>query len=231
MPLFHNGFDLVLFVHIPKCGGTAIENAFKNAGWDLGYLNEPKITGYDEKPCNPQHFHNELINELIMPSENTTDQLIVVRNPYTRLVSEFVWRHNAGNHVNTHGFDENFMKGLETFTIAALKNYKVNEAQYLFDKKTFIKNKNSFVFDNHMRPQHHFITDDWNIYWFEEMDTTFWPEMKNKYGVDSPGEENTTIATQIERPTKHINPSDEFKDLFTEIYYQDCKLFGYDLPF
>jgi hypothetical protein len=63
------------------------------------------------------------------------------------------------------------------------------------------------------------------------MDTTFWPEMKNKYGVDSPGEENTTIATQIERPTKHINPSDEFKDLFTEIYYQDCKLFGYDLPF
>ena len=81
MPLFHNGDDLVLFVHIPKCGGTAIENSFRSAGWEWGYLNEPKKTGYDEKPCNPQHFHAELIEELIVPGDNTTDQIIVVRNP------------------------------------------------------------------------------------------------------------------------------------------------------
>ena len=232
MPLFHNGDDLVLFVHIPKCGGTAVENAFKNTdGWEYGYLNEPKITGYDEKPCNPQHFHKDLIDELIMPTENTTDQITIVRNPYTRLISEFMWRQNVSQYVNTNGFDEQFMNALQTFTIDALRKYKVNESQYLINKKAFIKNKKSFVFDNHMRPQHHFITDDWNIYWFEEMYIKFWPELENKYGVKSIGEVNVMLDSSIERPTTHYNASEEFKDLFTEIYYQDCKMFGYDLPF
>ena len=231
MPLFHNGDDLVLFVHIPKCGGTAIENSFRNAGWEWGYLNEPKKTGFDEKPCNPQHYHAELIEELIVPGGNTTHQIIVVRNPYTRLMSEFMWRTGANGHVKQHGYTDVFFKSLDEFTVAHLKAYKVNEAQYQLSKKQFKDGKQSFVFDNHFRPQHYFITDDWNIYWFEEMETKFWPEMKNKFGIESPGNPNTSIDLNIERPIVHPNPSNEFKELFTEIYYQDCKLFGYDLPF
>ena len=98
-------------------------------------------------------------------------------------------------------------------------------------KKQFTEGKQSFVFDNHFRPQIHFITQAWNLYWFEEMDTKFWPDMKNKYGIESPGQQNNTLDKSFERPTKHVNPSKEFKDLFTEIYYEDCKAFGYDLPF
>lgn len=231
MPLFHNGDDLVLFVHIPKCGGTAVENSFRNAGWEWGYLNEPKKTGYDEKPCNPQHFHAEVIEELIMPSENCTDQITIVRNPYTRLVSEFMWRTGANAHVKQHGYTDVFFEHLDNFTISHLKAYKVNETQYQLSKKQFTEGKQSFVFDNHFRPQIHFITQAWNLYWFEEMDTRFWPEMNNKYGIESPGLQNNTLDKNAERPTEHRNPSQEFKDLFTEIYYEDCKAFGYELPF
>jgi len=180
MPLFHNGDDLVLFVHIPKCGGTAIENSFRNAGWEWGYLNEPKKTGCYEKPCNPQHYHAELIEELIVPGGNTTDQIIVVRNPYTRLMSEFMWRTGANAHVKQHGYTDIFFKTLDEFAVAHFKSYKANEVHDQLSSKQFKEGKQSFVFDNHFRPQHHFITDDWNIYWFEEMDTKFWPEMKNK---------------------------------------------------
>lgn len=231
MPLFHNGDDLILFVHIPKCGGTAIENAFRDGGWEWGYLNEPKKTGYNETPCNPQHYHTELIEQLIMPTENCTDQFTIVRNPYTRLISEFLWQTQMSNFVRANGYNEQFFNALESFTIQRLKAYKVNEAQYLFNKEGFIRHKNSFVFDNHMRPQHHFITDHWNIYWFEEMDEKFWPEIRQKYGVHSPGDVNITLDRKFKRPTKHQYPGQEFKDLFVEIYYEDCKLFGYDLPF
>ena len=231
MPLFHNGDDLVLFVHVPKCGGTAIENSFRSAGYDWGYLNEPMKTGYDEKPCNPQHYHAELIEKLIMPSENCTDQFTVIRNPYTRLISEFMWQTNIGQLVTAEGFTDNFFKYLEEFTIQRLTAYKTNEFQYRMDTDAFLRNKLSFVFDNHMRPQHHYVTSDWNIYWFEEMDTKFWPEISNKYGITIPGSINQTLDRKIERPTEHKGSNQQFKDLFTEFYYEDCKLFGYNLPF
>ena len=231
MPLFHNGDDLVLFVHIPKCGGNAVENSFRNAGWEWGYLNEPKKTGYDEKPCNPQHFHNDVIEELIMPTENCTDQITIVRNPYTRLISEFMWRTGANAHVKQHGYTDVFFEHLDNFTIAHLKAYKVNEAQYQLSRSQFHEGKQSFVFDNHFRPQEHFITRGWNIYWFEEMETKFWPEISNKYGITIPGRINQTLDSKIERPVVHKGNNERFKDLFTEFYYEDCKLFGYDLPF
>lgn len=231
MPLFHNGDDLVLFVHVPKCGGTAVEKAFMKGGWDVGYMNEPKQTGYNEAPCNAQHFHAELIEHLIMPSENCTDQFTIIRNPYTRLISEFVWRAGLVDHINSTGFDVRFFNGLENFAIQRFKEYKRNEMQYRIDPEGFINKGQSFIFDNHMRPQHHFVTDSWNIYWHEEMETKFWPEISNKYGLDIPGRINKGVDSGIVRPVRHKGINNEFKDLFVELYYEDCKLFGYDLPF
>ena len=231
MPLFHNGDDLVLFVHVPKCGGTAVENAFRNAGYDWGYLNEPKNTGFNETPCNPQHYHAELIESLIMPSQNCTDQFTIIRNPYTRLISEFVWQANLSDHINKTGFDSAFFNNLEQFTIQRLRAYKTNEMQYRMDTQGFIDRGHSFVFDNHMRPQHHYVTDNWNLYWYEEMDTKFWPDISAKYNLEIPGRINKGVDLTIPRPTYHKGINNEFKDLFVDFYYEDCKLFGYNLPF
>ena len=43
--------------------------------------------------------------------------------------------------------------------------------------------------------------------------------------------QNNTLDKNAERPTMHKNPSEEFKVLFTDLYYEDCKAFGYELPF
>jgi|TARA_B110000444_G_scaffold243219_1_gene261366 hypothetical protein len=231
MPLFHNGDDLVLFVHVPKCGGTAIEKAFMKAGWDVGYMNEPKATGYNEAPCNAQHYHAELIEHLIMPSKNCTDQFTVIRNPYDRLISEFVWQAGLKDYINGTGFDSRFFVGLEKFAIQRLTAYKVNEMQYQLDPEGFINKGRSFIFDNHLRPQHHFVTNDWNLYWYEEMDQKFWPEISNKYGLEPSGHFNIGVDKKIARPQYHMGINKKFKDLFVELYYEDCKLFGYDLPF
>jgi hypothetical protein len=231
MPLFTKEDTSILFVHVPKCGGTAIENAFRNGGWDISYLNEPKKSGYDEMPCNPQHYHNELIEQRIIPNEEITRTFTVIRNPYTRLISEMLWMSGWNEHVKVWGFDQNFFKGLDNFGITRIKQYKANELQYQLDKQGFLKRNQRFAFDNHMRPQHHYIGDDWHIYWYEELYDKVWKTLESVYDIENPGLTNSTISQNIERPTRYSGHSEEFKDLFTEIYYDDCKMFGYELPF
>lgn len=231
MPLFIKEKTTVMFVHIPKCGGTAIENAFRNSGWEWSYLNEPMKSGYDEIPCNPQHYHNELIERFIMPLEMVDFVFAVVRNPYTRMISEMLWQSNWSDHVKNNGFDEEFFNAFDNFGINRLQAFKVNELQYQMDKEAFMRNDHKFVFDNHMRPQHHFIGDDWNIYWYEELEEEGWPTLEHEFDIKSPGIQNTNLDRNIERPTYYNKHSDKFKELFTEFYYQDCKVFGYELPF
>ena len=120
-------------------------------------------------------------------------------------MSEFMWRTGANDHVKHHGYTDIFFKTLDEFAVSHFKSYKANEAQYRLSKKQFNEGKQSFVFDNHFRPQIHFITEAWNIYWFEEMDSKFWPEIKNKYGVESPGQQNNTLDknTYLQNTTKY----------------------------
>lgn len=37
MPLFHKNNKRILFIHIPKAGGTSIEQFFKRNGWEMEF--------------------------------------------------------------------------------------------------------------------------------------------------------------------------------------------------
>ena len=38
MPIFTRNGRHILFIHIPKCAGSSIENAFKMNGYSISYL-------------------------------------------------------------------------------------------------------------------------------------------------------------------------------------------------
>ncbi len=96
MPLFRIFDRLVLFVHIPKAGGTSVER-FLSAAGETALLHGRKIRGMS---MTPQHIHAS-IYEKILPTEFYDYSFCIVRNPFDRLASEYIMR-NASEYT----FDE-----------------------------------------------------------------------------------------------------------------------------
>lgn len=97
MPLIRINGRIVFFVHIPKTGGTSMENTLASVG-QIALHRKPFP---DWVP--PQHWHAE-IHSITVPAGFYDIGFLVCRNPYTRLVSEF--RHRARNErIRAAGFD------------------------------------------------------------------------------------------------------------------------------
>lgn len=78
-----------VFIHIPKCAGTTIEKILGTCT-KKEYFSAKKVTNSERK--SPQHFtYLELKNELIVDWEKFF-VFSVVRNPYSRFVSEYNYR-------------------------------------------------------------------------------------------------------------------------------------------
>lgn len=96
MPLCRILDRLVLFVHIPKAGGTSIER-FLAASGQIALLHGRKIRGMN---MTPQHIH-AAIYEKILPEQFYDYSFCVVRNPFDRLASEYIMRD-----ASEHSFDD-----------------------------------------------------------------------------------------------------------------------------
>lgn len=105
----------ILFIHIPKTGGTSIEQYFDLCHaenfwydrWDRerdvfvanhrSKYNSPKLA-YE-----PQHYTPEILKALLEGYDDYF-KFTFVRNPYTRLLSEYYWRENK-NYASPLDFD------------------------------------------------------------------------------------------------------------------------------
>lgn len=86
MPLFIK--NKLVFIHIPKTGGTSIEEEFKNRGDEpLFFSSEYKINNHS-----PQHStYNELKNWNFIPDNFKV--FTIIRHPYERFISEYNYRY------------------------------------------------------------------------------------------------------------------------------------------
>ena len=79
----------IIFIHIPKTGGTSIEN-YMNI---LNYNNPILKHGYGTfKNISFQHFTYSDYNEFLgIHIFKNYFKFSVIRNPYTRIISEYFW--------------------------------------------------------------------------------------------------------------------------------------------
>ena len=102
MPYFKNDDVNILFIHIPKTGGTSLENYFSlkyNIKLDeksLCVRNFFKKNIYDSKiiSSSPQHItYNQIIkyNNLFNIKFDNIKIISSVRNPYQRIISDLLW--------------------------------------------------------------------------------------------------------------------------------------------
>lgn len=131
MPIFRKDGRNFLFIHVPKAGGTSIENVFNQSGYERLYL-DGKVgedTVNHVRWCTPQHMHAAML-ETNFRTDRFAGVFMVVREPVARLRSEYLWRNRAAS-PSVDGAT------VEAWVTSTFRRYAAQP----------------FLFDNHIRPQ------------------------------------------------------------------------------
>ena len=140
MPIAQINNKLILFIHIPKTGGSSIENHLaKHSPLSFyGQMGPPMI------PCSSRHFHGELLSDLFAkPVFDWT--FMVVRHPLERLLSQYRYQTRKPNLVQNN------------------LPFSIWLRYALLRRRT-----NPYYRDNHFRPQHEFEAFGADIFRLED---------------------------------------------------------------
>jgi hypothetical protein len=212
MPYFKNNDVNLLFIHIPKTGGTSLEK-YLSKKYNIK-LNEESLYVCNFKKFGHSYHHctyKEIINNIDFFKINIENLKIItiVRNPYERIVSELFYREFI-NDKNCN--DQNFV-----YT-------KLDE---------YIKNEKKIFLDNHNIPQYEFlINDDGQI---DQNIKIFYTEnlknQLNNYGFDDfDVNENKNNIFKDKGNINYIDflNNDSIK-LINEYYKKDFEFFYYKM--
>ena len=228
MPILKKDDKTVLFIHIPKCAGTSVTQSFEDNGWEVDWMIYPARDGVPNiVPCNPQHYHSDLIDKYL--DVDIDAEFTVVRNPFKRLISEMFWN-EPGIARNTKELDDNFWNQFQTYMVPRMSEFIVSENYFKTQPDKFFNREISFPFDNHMRPQWHFLREDTQVFKIEKM-SEIEKHLESEYNIPAVKETNMS-KNKLKLPdfTEFKFP-DRFKDLYSTLYGYVHDKFGYKLPY
>ena len=206
MPIARINGRLVIFIHIPKCGGETTEKymqSISEEGSAVSLLRPPDRTVL---PCSPQHLHGRIL-QYLFGVEFFDYGFAIVRDPVARAISEYRFR--AAPRL--------------------VKGQKIAEFPQWWRRTRQRYARNPFILDNHIRPQAEFISTEiakrFDVFHFEEgllanlervfqmLDVPFCDLGIHTHRVDK-------IPVNMDKST--------FENL-VEFYDADIKEFGYDM--
>ncbi|MFC1852293.1 sulfotransferase family 2 domain-containing protein [candidate division CSSED10-310 bacterium] len=216
MPVFYK--HKLIHIHIPKTAGTAIETYFH----DIGDMKWGPISWVGEATMHGRWYELQHLSltELRALSNAAFDDYIsfaVVRNPYTRLISDYLWRRWFQYPDSATQFFDSF----ETFLKAIPKNINTNWLDHMrgADKKWA-----NFLI--HIRPQYQYVSDSEGhclvdeILKFERLHVDL-ARLLKRYGLST----NWIKSPQIRDLKEYYNRAQ--LDLVNEIYAKDFTDYSY----
>jgi hypothetical protein len=203
MPLFVRDKKAVLYIHVPKTGGSSIEQFFLANGFRAEFLdNAPRNSFNPWRRCSPQHMTAEQLLGLLRPVR--MDHIFMtVREPLARLVSEYRMRLR-----DTPG-----TPGLELWLRRSLRQYPDDNC----------------IFDNHLRPQSDFWMPGCEVVRQEHgFDGNFVAGLEERLGITF---EHRGIGGFNRAEGADVTASEiaAIRPLVTAFYRQDYVRFGYKL--
>ena len=208
MPFITLAGKNMLYMHIPKNGGTTVESWLATVAplhfstdYNLGYSPTFRST--------PQHFTADDIQKLFAEGFFSYSFLFA-RNPYNRIESEYRHLHKIG-HLKK-----------------SLKNLFIIPTFDQWTKESLQKIKSDpWIWDNHLRPQWEYIYPSSDIYKMEDGLLNGIKSVAIKMGVTPPSElPHLNHTRDVKVATRW---SDESRLLVQKYYARDFKEFGYTL--
>ena len=218
MPVYHN--HKLIHIHIPKTAGTAIESFFHRIG-DMQWSPESWV-GQEKMNGRWYEYQHLSLTELRTQSDSTFPgfkSFAVVRDPYTRLISDFAWRQQIKS--NYPSSPTQFFDSFDDFLHAIPKNINTHWSEHIH--RADQKWANFLI---HVRPQYQFILDSEGnslidkIIMFENIDRDLAPFLK-PFGLHV----DNISAPHIRKIYECL--SREQIGLIDEIYAGDFEFFSY----
>lgn len=212
MPVYcvQSGSSMAAIVHphIPKTGGSSIANYFQYKLDAQMYFGTEMQAIRPLMKCPPQHYHYEILNELILLNKADVG-FCIVRHPIARIESDYVW-------AMTKTPMRNRLLDFDSWVTAVFKRYE----------------QNPYVLGNHIRPQHEFtgpaIT---SIFKFEDGLDAAIKQVLQLAGIspDDPVELDrlNTRTQSAESASLRVEMSDATREKIIKFYERDFRTFGY----
>lgn len=156
MPKFSNKDQEFVFIHIPKTGGTSIEN-WLCRDFQISFFSTV-IPTYMK--CSPQHLTYAYLQ--VLDPGLTDEAFTIVRDPYDRAESEYFFR--VGHQVADLR---------PNFSMWMLRH--LQQAQ-----------RNTHHLDNHLLPQSYYCEENVTVYRFEDGIESIIKKIAKRYKIDLP---------------------------------------------
>lgn len=206
MPIVKTGSGLIYYAHVPKCGGSSVEDYLRDRFGPLGFLNKaftalPARQRWSQ--TSPQHIDRVSLDQLF-PPDYFVAAFAVVRHPVARALS--AWQ---------------FQVQVEKAVSPALPF-----ATWLREQAKIL-HENPFLADNHLRPQGDFMGEDCTIFHLEHGLDAIIPWLDALVG-DQAGPRAMAHANSRDG-SRSAAPAPTAADiaLIGEIYAGDFARFGY----
>ena len=210
MPVYRKDGRSVLFVHVPKTGGTSVEHLFRANGWQQSFFDAKYGPGTRNALmwCGPQHLHGEPLQQLFRV-ERFDLVFTVVRDPVARFRSEYVWRHRKKDEVDLGG------RAVQQWFERVQKRYA----------------KNPYLFDNHVRPQHEFLVPGTTVVRLEDGLSAAMRRLSREHdlGLEG-GPEQFKDSSTGPRRSADVEITRGTRRMIRRFYRGDFREFGYPKP-
>jgi hypothetical protein len=208
VPVFRKDGKNILFIHIPKTGGSSIDTVFRASGYEMHFVDGEVGHGTINqlRRCTPQHMHGAMLRQTFKLRRFDVI-FMIVRDPIARFRSEYLWRNRKKKHIVVDAVSVEKW-ATESFTKFA---------------------SDSYAYDNHLRPQADFLVPGVKVYRIEDGMDSILADLNASYGLDlqkeAPRVREGTTKSGVSSHDVAISPSLEAR--VKEFYRQDYEQFGY----
>lgn len=208
MPIFSRDGQHVLFAHVPKTGGTAVEQVFADSGYGFMYrdMAPPSRGGRVVRRCSPQHLHASLLVDLFR-LELFAVTFAVVREPLARFRSEFLYRHRRSE---------------AAVTPASVEAWGLDVLSRLAD--------DPYLSDNHFRPQHEFLTPGMVVYRYEDGLDAAVASLRRDHGIGLTADVGPVNAPGPGLRSRDVPITPRLHEALVQTYAADYERLGYAVP-